>query len=211
MSRAYSDITFTPAVRAMQTRMGSRGHYAPLDQDSDQRNTLGPSEIDFIEARDGFYLASVSETGWPYVQFRGGPVGFLQALDDRHLAYADFRGNIQYISTGNLQSDDRASVFLMDYAHRRRLKLLGRVRIRDASEDPALTARLTPAAYRARIERTVVITVEAFDWNCPQHITPRFTQAEIDTHVAQLQAEIAGLQQALSLQVGAKPPRASGI
>ena len=205
MGRAYSDITFTPTVRAMQTRMGSRSHYAPLDHDTDRRDTLTPDEIDFIQARDGFYQASVSETGWPYVQFRGGPIGFLQVLDNRRLGYADYRGNQQYISTGNLQADNRVSIFLIDQARRRRLKLLGRVRITDASDDPALTARLTPPGYRARIERTVVITIEAFDWNCPQHITPRFTDAEIETRLAPLHAEIERLKQVLA-QTGYKPP-----
>ncbi len=205
MGRAFSDIAFTPAVRAMQARMGSRAHYAPLDDDTDRRDTLTSDEIDFIEARDGFYQASVSETGWPYVQFRGGPVGFLKALDPRRLGYADYRGNQQYISTGNLQADNRVSIFLIDHARRRRLKLLGRVRITDASDDPALTARLTPPGYRARIERTVVITIEAFDWNCPQHITPRFTDAEIETRLAPLHAEIERLKQVLA-QTGSKPP-----
>jgi uncharacterized protein len=205
MGRAYSDITFTPAVRAMQTRMGSRSHYAALDDDTDRHNTLTSEEIDFIQARDGFYQASVSETGWPYVQFRGGPIGFLKALDPQTLAYADYRGNLQYISTGNLQTDNRVALFLVDHARRRRLKLLGRVQIGDAGDDPALTAHLTPPGYRARIERTVVITVEAFDWNCPQHITPRFTDTEIEARLEPLRAEIAHLKQAL-LQTGSKPP-----
>ena len=205
MGRAYSDITFTPAVRAMQARMGSRGHYAALDDDTDRHNTLTPEEIDFIQARDGFYQASVSETGWPYVQFRGGPVGFLKVLDPQTLAYADYRGNLQYISAGNLQTDNRIALFLVDHARRRRLKLLGRVRMIDAADDPALTAHLMPPGYRARIERTVVITVEAFDWNCPQHITPRFTDTEIEARLAPLRAEIARLTQALA-QTGNPPP-----
>jgi len=200
MGRAYADITFTPAVLAMQARMGSRAHYAALDHDTDRRDALGAEEVDFIEGRDGFYQASVSETGWPYLQFRGGPVGFLKVLDRQRLGYADYRGNLQYISTGNLQSDDRVSLFLMDHARRRRLKLLGRARITDAGDDPELTARLTPTGYRARIERTIVITVEAFDWNCPQHITPRFTEAEIEARLAPLHAEIARLKDALSVR-----------
>jgi uncharacterized protein len=194
MSRAYSDIAFTPAVRAMQTRMGSRGAYAPLDQTSDRRDALGAQEAEFIEARDGFYQATVSETGWPYVQFRGGPAGFLKVLDAKTIGYADFRGNVQYISVGNLQGNDRVSILLMDYANQRRLKILGRVRLMSELDDSDLLARLELPHYRARVERAVVITVEAFDWNCPQHITPRFTEAEIDEATAPLRAELARLQ-----------------
>jgi hypothetical protein len=131
------------------------------------------------------------------VQFRGGPAGFLKVLDGKTIGYADFRGNVQYISVGNLQGNDRVSIILMDYANKRRLKILGRVRLVGEREDPALVARLALPDYRARVERAVVITVEAYDWNCPQHITPRFTEAEIEAGVAPLHAEIARLQQAL--------------
>ena len=198
MSRAYSDIAFTPTVRAVQTARGSRAAYVPLDHTDDRRDALGETEAAFIEARDGFYQATVSETGWPYVQFRGGPAGFLKVLDAKTVAYADFRGNVQYISVGNLSGNDRVSIILMDYANRRRLKILGRVRLVDAADEPALMARLELPHYRARVERAVVITVEAYDWNCPQHITPRFTEAEIAQAVAPLHAEIAGLKQALA-------------
>lgn len=189
MSRAFSDIAFTPSVRAMQTRMGSRSAYAPMDHSDERDDTLGAAEAAFIEARDGFYQATVSETGWPYVQFRGGPAGFLQVLDAKTIAYADFRGNVQYVSVGNLQGNDRVALILMDYAHQRRLKLLGRVRLVAQAEDPALMKRLTMPSYRARVERAAVITVEAFDWNCPQHITPRFTEAELRERVARFHAE----------------------
>lgn len=194
MSRAYSDIAFTPAVRDMQTRMGSRANYAPLDVTDDRRDTLTEREAEFIEARDGFYQATVSETGWPYVQFRGGPAGFLKVLDAKTIGFADFRGNVQYISVGNLQSNDRISIILMDYPNRRRLKLLGRVRLVSEAEDPALVAKLELPSYRARVERAFVITIEAYDWNCPQHITPRFTEAEVQEAVAPLHAEIASLK-----------------
>ena len=195
MSRAYSDIAFTPGVRAMQQRMGSRANYAPLDRTSDRRDTLSEREAAFIEARDGFYQASVSETGWPYVQFRGGPAGFLKLLDDKTLGYADFRGNVQYISVGNLQADDRVSIILMDYANQARLKLLGRVRLVDAKEDPALIERLRMPGYRAAIERAVLITVEGYDWNCPQHITPRFTEEEIALATAPLRQQLQRAQE----------------
>jgi predicted pyridoxine 5'-phosphate oxidase superfamily flavin-nucleotide-binding protein len=184
MSRAYSDLAFTPDVRAMQTRMGSREAYAPLDHTDDRRDALTEREADFIEARDSFYQATVSETGWPYVQFKGGPAGFLHVLDSKTIAYADFRGNVQYISNGNLQGNDRVSIILMDYANRRRLKLLGRVQLIDAQDDPALIARLEHPDYRATVERAAIITIEAYDWNCPKHITPRFTEAEIRQQVA---------------------------
>ena len=206
MSRAYSDIAFTPAVRDMQTRMGSRANYAPLDVTDDRRDTLTEREAEFIEARDGFYQATVSETGWPYVQFRGGPVGFLKVLDAKTVGFADFRGNVQYISVGNLQNNDRISIILMDYPNRRRLKLLGRVRLVSEAEDPALVARLELPAYRARVERAFVITIEGYDWNCPQHITPRFTEAEVQEAVAPLHAEIA----ALKAKLGAPRPQVLG-
>jgi uncharacterized protein len=179
MSRAFSDIAFTPTVRAIQARMGSRAAYARLDHADDTRDALTSGEKTFIEARDGFYQATVSETGWPYVQFRGGPAGFLQVLDAKTLGYADFRGNVQYVSTGNLVGNDRVALILMDYANRRRLKILGRARLVQDSDDPVLIARLTRPHCRARVERAVLITVLAYDWNCPQHITPRFTREEI--------------------------------
>jgi uncharacterized protein len=194
MSRAFSDIAFTPAVRAVQTRMGSRAAYARLDRADDARAALTAEESAFIAACDGFYQATVSETGWPYVQFRGGPAGFLQVLDAKTLGYADFRGNVQYVSVGNLAGDARVSLLLMDHAHRRRLKILGRARVVEPGEDPALIARLTPPDYPARVQRAVIITVEAFDWNCPQHITPRFTTAEIEAAAAPLRAELAELR-----------------
>lgn len=205
MSRAYTDLAFTPTVRAAQTQMGSRRLYAPLDQTDDRRDALGEPEADFIAARDGFYQATVSESGWPYVQFRGGPTGFLRVLDARTVAYADFRGNRQYISTGNLRGNDRVSIILMDYARQRRLKLLGRTRLVEAAEDPGLLQRLQMPGYRATAERAVLITVEAYDWNCPQHIVPRFTEQEVQAAVAPLHAEIERLRLALAAHSGAHP------
>ena len=204
VGRAYSDIAFTPAVRAVQTRMGTRSVYAALDRTDDRREALTADEVEFIQERDTFYQATVSESGWPYVQHRGGPPGFLKVLDATTLGYADFRGNVQYISVGNLQGNDRVSILLMDYANQRRLKILGRARLVDAKADPALIARLhVPSALtgNARVERAVVITVEGYDWNCPQHITPRFTKAEIEGVLAPLRAEIEQLTKA---QLGAK-------
>ncbi|MEQ1776203.1 MAG: 2Fe-2S iron-sulfur cluster-binding protein [Burkholderiales bacterium] len=194
MSHAFADIAFTPAVRAAQTRMGSRKNYESFDRMEDRHDTLGPMEQAFIEARDGFYQATVSETGWPYVQFRGGPAGFLKVLDGKTLGYADFRGNVQYVSVGNLHGNDRVAIILMDYAHRQRLKILGRARLVNFADDPALIAKLELPHYRARVERGVVITVEAYDWNCPQHITPRFTEAEIETRIAPLREAVSLLK-----------------
>lgn len=194
MPRAFSEIAFTPSVRDVQSRLGSRRNYAALDHATERGDTLGPQESAFIAERDGFYQASVSETGWPYVQFRGGPTGFLKVLDERTIAYADFRGNVQYISAGNITADGRVSLILMDYAHRRRLKVWGRARLVDAAGDPGLIAQLEHPSYRARIERAVVIRVEAYDWNCPQHITPRFTEAEIAAATAPLHVQIADLR-----------------
>jgi len=179
MPRAFGNIAFTPAVRAFQEGRGVRVRAPHPDASRDERGaSLTETESAFIAGRDGFYQATVSESGWPYVQFRGGPAGFLRVLDERTIAYADFRGNMQYISAGNLAGDGRVSLILMDYANRRRLKILGRARLVEAGEDPALVARLEDPSYRAHVERAVVIAIEAFDWNCPQHITPRYTEAE---------------------------------
>jgi predicted pyridoxine 5'-phosphate oxidase superfamily flavin-nucleotide-binding protein len=180
MSRAYSDLAFTDRVRALQSRMGSREAYAAFDHSEDRRDALGAHEAAFVEARDGFYQAS------------GGPAGFLKVLDAKTLAYADLRGNRQYISVGNLQGNDRVSIFLMDYAAQRRLKLLGRVRLVD--DDPALIERLRMPGVAQAAERAVLITVEAFDWNCPKHITPRFTEAEINEGLRPLRAELEQLR-----------------
>ena len=198
MSRAYSDIAFTPAVREVQTRMGSRSKYVAFDRAVDRRDRLTPREIDFIGHADHFFQATVGESGWPYVQHRGGPQGFLRVIDDRTIAYADFRGNVQYISVGNLKGDDRVSLILMDYANKRRLKILGRARTVEAAEDPVLIERVAMPGYAATVERAVVINVEAWDWNCPQHITERFTVAQVQAVVAPLQAEIERLRARLA-------------
>lgn len=182
MARAFANIAFTPSVQAVQARMGSRGAYRTLEVGEVEEVALGTDEIDFIRARDSFYQGTVGENGWPYVQHRGGPTGFLQVLDARTLGYADFSGNRQYLSVGNLDANDRVSLFLMDYPGQRRLKIWGRARVIDEDTQPELLARLESPHYRARVERGVIITVEAFDWNCPKHITPRFTAAEITAH-----------------------------
>ena len=195
MARAFAEIAFTPAVLERQSALGSAGAYAKfLGPEIDRRDTLGPAEASFIVERDGFYQASVSETGWPYVQFRGGPDGFLKVLDEKTIAYADFRGNRQYVSTRNLTENDRVALILMDYPNQRRLKIWGRVRLVERDEDPELIAAIHDESYRARPERAVVITIEAFDWNCPQHIPRRFTIDEFEEQFSQLREEIVRLR-----------------
>lgn len=195
----YLDIATTPSVAAAQEHYGSAAQWARIgargrSDETSESQRLGPPELAFIAARDGFYLASVSETGWPYVQYRGGPAGFLSAIDDGTLGFADFRGNRQYITTGNVQANDRVSLFLMDYARRSRLKIFGHMRIIDAADDLALSERLAVPGYPGRVERIVLIAVQAFDWNCPQHITPRFTQAELEVALVPVRDELAALR-----------------
>lgn len=181
MPDKFGEIAFTSAVKSTQEAMGSRMAYARREFGPDINGRLGADEVAFITERDGFYIASVSETGWPYVQFRGGPAGFLRVLDEQTIGFADFRGNRQYITIGNVAGDDRVSLFLMDYPSRRRLKIFGHLRAVEVRDDTALAAMLTITDYGAVVERSMVITVAAFDWNCPQHITPRFTESEIAT------------------------------
>lgn len=166
-------------MRAAQAHYGAADTAARVEAMDVQDERLSGREKQFIEACDSFYMATVNEDGWPYLQYRGGPTGFLKVIDEETLAYADFGGNRQYISTGNLRHDDRAAIFLMDYPHRARLKLMLRTQVFDADERPDLLEQVRDPVYKARIERVVQFKLEAFDWNCPQHITPRFTQAEL--------------------------------
>lgn len=172
MSKAFTQMTFTPAVRRFQEQQGSRQAYQRFEQGPVSGDRLGQPEQDFVREIDGFYQATVSSSGWPYVQFRGGPRGFLRVLDEKTLGYADLRGNKQYLSVGNLSEDDRVMLFLMDYEHQERLKIWGRARLTDDYGSLAMPE------YPAKVERGVLITVEAFDWNCSQHIPRRFTLEE---------------------------------
>lgn len=192
MAHRFAEIAFTPRVRALQEKNGSAAAYAPHLERPDQINgRLRDAEAAFIAERDSFYMASVGETGWPYVQHRGGPPGFLKVLDGQTIGFADFRGNRQYVSLGNISGDSRVCLFLMDYPNRTQLKLFGHASI---TNNPDAIAELAMPDYRGRIERGWLIRVEGFDWNCPQHITPRFTEAEIAAAVAPLHARIQALQ-----------------
>jgi hypothetical protein len=183
MGHKFAELAFTPNVKAAQELNGSRRAYSRMESGEDHHDVLGPDEAAFIAARDSFYMATVSETGWPYIQHRGGPPGFVRVLDEKTIGLADFRGNRQYVSVGNLRTDDRVSLFLMDYPNRARLKILGRARIVDAN-DHEMLRHLSMPDYKAQVERGILISVEAVDWNCPQHITPRFTLAELEVGTA---------------------------
>ncbi len=193
MSYGFLDIAVTPSVRAAQAAMGADGLWTDFKgQRAFDRFT--ENEAAFIADRDSLYVATVSETGWPYVQHRGGPRGFLKLVDDRTLAFADYRGNLQYISVGNLAANDRACLFLMDYARRARLKVYGHVEAVALEADPALTKLVGLAGYEAKLERIIRLRLEAFDWNCPQHITPRFTEQEVADAVRPLRDRLAQLE-----------------
>jgi predicted pyridoxine 5'-phosphate oxidase superfamily flavin-nucleotide-binding protein len=197
MSKHYGAIAFTDSVRQAQAGHGSRAFY---DRKRERGHALpGPDPLTageraFLSDRDGFYLATVSETGWPYVQYRGGPVGFLHVIDDHTVGWADFQGNLQYISTGNLAVDDRVAMIVMDYVNRRRLKIYGHARMIATGHEQDLIDALTDPTYDAVVEGAVVVTVDAFDWNCPQHITPRYTAAELEPRIASLRRQISELR-----------------
>lgn len=193
MSYGFLDIAITPSIRAVQQQMGAdeiwtdfRGHR--------EFDRFSAAEAAFIEQRDSFYIATVSETGWPYVQHRGGPRGFLKLIDEKTLAFADYRGNRQYISTGNLAADNRACLILMDYPNRARMKIYAHVDIVALDENPALAARLTIEGYKAKPERVFLLHLEAFDWNCAQHIKPRFTEHEIDQALQPMRRRLEALE-----------------
>ena len=191
MALKFQELAFTDSVRRAQE------HY--YGQPRPVRTAPGPDalthdEIDFIHARDSFYLATVSETGWPYVQHRGGEAGFLRVVSPVQLAFADYKGNRQLLSTGNLAANDRVMLFLMDYPERTRLKIIGRARLEDAREHPELVAPFAGPDLRDQVERIFFIDVVSYDWNCQQHITPRYTVEEINHLVAPLQQRIADLE-----------------
>jgi predicted pyridoxine 5'-phosphate oxidase superfamily flavin-nucleotide-binding protein len=194
MSYKFLELASTPSVLAAQAANGSLEMWQRLEDSDRAFDRFTDGEAAFIAARDSCYMATVSETGWPYVQHRGGPAGFLKVLDPTTLAFADFRGNRQYITVGNLAANDRVAMILVDYPNRARLKILAHMEARDLRTDPALAARLALPGYKARPERALVLHLETFDWNCPQHITPRYTVAEIEAATAPLHARLAALE-----------------
>lgn len=202
MAQAYLHTLFGPRARALQEAAGSRTSYARMEAGAEPVDRLTAKELAFIAARDSFYMASTSEDGWPYLQHRGGATGVVRHLEGNRLGFADFRGNRQYLSVAHVAADDRVALFLMDYPNRRRLKIIGHAHV---SEDPAVIAALMPSGYAAEPERGFLIDVVGFDWNCPQHITPRFTEAEVRRasqpiidEIAVLRARIAQLERAAS-------------
>ena len=196
MARKYLQMTMTESVRLAQQRY--YGHALTIT-DVPDRDPLGEAEARFIADRDSFYLGSVGETGWPYVQHRGGPKGFLKVLDPATLAFADYRGNRQLLSTGNIYVNDRVALFLMDYKDRARLKILGHARVEDVRENTALAERLAQGDIRNKVERVVTIEVVSYDWNCPKYITPRYSLDEVEEAIAPLKSRIAELEAQLGL------------
>ena len=193
MAYGFMDIALTPSVLAAQVEMDA-DHLWTQFKGHRESNRFSEHEAAFIAERDSFYIASVSETGWPYVQHRGGPPGFLKVIDDHSLAFVDYRGNRLYISTGNLKANDRACLILLDYPRRARLKIYGHVEKLALDANPTLTERLTDEGYGAKAERIFRLRLDAFDWNCPQHITPRFTEREIAVALQPLRERIVELE-----------------
>jgi ferredoxin-NADP reductase/predicted pyridoxine 5'-phosphate oxidase superfamily flavin-nucleotide-binding protein len=185
MGHKYTAIAFTPEVKKVQQENRSRQGYQGFEQGPDYNHLLSQHEADFIEARDSFYMSSVTETDWPYVQHRGGPAGFMKVIDANTIGFADFSGNRQYVSTGNFRNNDKVALFFMDYPNKRRMKMFGRISL-VASDDLDTLASLENPAYRATVERGFIIKIEGFDWNCPQHITPRFSKEEVEDQIQKL-------------------------
>lgn len=195
-----SDVAFTPSVKAIQTRKGSRRGYARMEENGAWQTRITPELADFIRAQTSIFLATANAEGQPYIQHRGGPRGFLHVLDETTIAFVDFAGNRQYITQGNLSDNPKAYLFLIDYAQKRRIKIWGEARVVEG--DAALTARLMPQGYKSRPEQVIVFTVAAWDANCPQHIPQRFEAADVaaalaerDQRIADLQAQIAQLRE----------------
>ncbi|MCH7551535.1 MAG: pyridoxamine 5'-phosphate oxidase family protein [Proteobacteria bacterium] len=198
MTKFISDVAFTPTVKRLQETKGSRKGYARMEEKGGWKNTITEELAQFIGERDSFYLGTANADGQPYIQHRGGKPGFLKVIDDKTLAFADFGGNRQYISAGNLEDNDKAYLFLMDYPNRRRIKIWGRARVVD--DDADLLARLTDTDYVGVPERAVVFEITAWDVNCPQHITPRFTEAQVAEITAPLKQRITELEAALEIK-----------
>ena len=191
MAAKYLDLTFTDAVcRAQAKYYGKVGKVV----DAPERDSLSQAESEFIAARDSFYLGSISESGWPYIQHRGGPQGFLRVINETTLAFADYKGNRQLLTTGNVSVNDRVALFLMDYKNRARLKILGHTRVEDARAHPGLVAQLADPKMQSMVERLVFVDVVSFDWNCPKYITPRYSAEEVEEYVGPLKMRIAEIE-----------------
>jgi len=196
-ARAFtSDVAFTPTVKAIQSRKGSRDSYARVEQRGGWRAAITPDLAAFIEAQTSVFLATANAEGQPYIQHRGGPAGFLKVLDEHMIGFADFSGNRQFITQGNLQDNDQAFLFLIDYMLRQRIKIWGRARV--VENDPELMARLMPTDYKARPEQAILFTVTAWDANCPQHIPQRFEAADVAAALAERDRRIADLEQEIA-------------
>lgn len=203
MPEYVSDIAFTPSVKAVQQRLGSRNTYAKMEQGRGWQHTVTDDLRNFLAARNSFYLATATADGQPYIQHRGGPNGFLKPIDERTLAFADFAGNQQYITMGNLDENDKAYIFVMDYAGRQRIKLWGRAEV--IEDDPELVAKLADPEYRSKPERVILFHLEAWDINCPQHITRRFDEDDVVPKVRELQARVQALETELAALTESKP------
>ena len=200
MAKAPSDIAFTPAVKSIQTAKGSRSGYARLEHGDGWESTVTPELAEFLEKMDMFYLGTASADGQPYIQHRGGPAGFLKVIDEKTLGFADFGGNRQYITLGNLSENPKAFIFLMDYPNRQRVKLWGTAKV--VEDDAALIERLRDPEYPGKVERAIVFRLEAWDTNCHQHIQPRFTQKQIAPVIEKLQAHVRKLEEELAKKNG---------
>lgn len=195
MAHNFASLVFTPAIKALQEKHGSRRQYARVEESDAARDRLGPVEREFLAERDSFYIASVGSTGWPYIQHRGGPVGFLKVIDDKTLAFANFSGNRQYVSSGNLATDSRVALIFVDYPRQARLKILGRAEVLEGDAAGKWIEQVRHSEYKAAVESVYVIRVEAFDWNCQQHIVPRFTAEEIEQALAPAEKRMQELEQ----------------
>jgi len=198
MGNKYLEIAVTDGVKRLQERLGSRAAYARREGGPTIHQKLGPEEISFIEARDTFFLASVSETGWPYVQHRGGPKGFLKVLDQSTIGFPEFSGNRQYLSFGNILRDPRVSLLLLDFRRQERLKIFGRATLAEHVENPELFQHLETENLPSKVERGIIIQVEAFDWNCSQYIEPRFSEEEVRELLQPLKQRIDELETKLA-------------
>jgi len=206
MAKNFATIAFTDAVKAMQEKAGSRSGYARMEK-ANYLEGLTKNEMDYIADRDSFYMASIGENNFPYLQHRGGPRGFIKVLDEKRIGIIDFRGNMQYITVGNISTNHNVALIMVDYPARARLKILARAEVVELMDDPSLYELLDPGDYTFKPERMMVFHVEAYDWNCPQHITPRYTVQEIEAafegqrdHISKLEAEVKSLKMKLNDQ-----------